>query len=301
MKKKLLVIGSSNMDLVCQIPSFPEPGETIGGGNFDTFLGGKGANQAVAALRSKLCEVLFVTRLGDDSFGNEFLTFFQNEGFDTSYTSQSPNTRNGCALILINQNGENCIALAAGANNTLTPKYLDSLNLPWNEIAMVLIQMEIPSDSILHIQSICKNNNTPLAVNLAPPSTFQPSFFLSIDYLIVNEHEIKAVLESFDLPIIPNHSSQLLSLHQKGVKNIVLTLGEQGLIAINSEANITQLPTQKVKVVDTTAAGDTFCGYFCASLVAGLTFIEALIIARNAATLSVTKLGAIPSIPVATT
>ena len=294
MNGKIVVIGSSNTDMVVQSPHLPAPGETVLGGNFIMNPGGKGANQAVAVARMG-GEVTFIACVGEDMFGKEAIKGFQSHGIDTSYIRMDENAPSGVALIMVDNEGENCISVALGSNSTMQKKDIDRAEDVLNEAAFVLIQLETPLDVVEHAVFTAKNKGINVVLNPAPAQPLSDNLIASLYMITPNETEaelltgIKAVDEN-------TARSAATVLRGKGVGTVVITMGSMGAYVLSDELDLL-IPCPKVKVVDTTAAGDTFNGALVVGLSEGMPLQTAVKFANKAAAYSVTIMGAQASVP----
>jgi len=290
---KILVIGSSNTDLIATVKNFPIAGETIIGKSFLQVMGGKGANQAVAA--HKLGgNVKFITCLGIDANGQNTLKYFREIGLDISSVLLVEEASSGTAIILVDENGENCIVVTPGANNLLLPDYIYKIK---DEIAtcdMVLLQMEIPYGTIKTVCELAYKQQKTIMLNVAPAQHLDRELIKMIDILVVNEIEAETI-SGEKMEVIGKEAvvDKLLNL---GAKTIVLTLGKQGCL-LKNDREFYSIPAFCVKAVDTTAAGDTFCGALAAGLARGEKWKQTLRFASAASAICVTRMGAQPSIP----
>ena len=289
MSKKIVVIGSSNTDMVIKAPRIPVPGETILGGEFKMGPGGKGANQAVAA--AKLGgDVTFICKVGRDMFGENSVKGYQKEGIDTSSTLYS-DLPSGTALIMVDENAENCISVAPGANGDFTPADIESVAHVIKKADYVIFQLEIPVETVLAGAKIAHEAGAYVILNPAPACHLPEELFKYISLATPNQTEI-ALMTGIEDDV----EKAMTKLCEMGVKDIILTLGSKGsAIWDGTKAEI--VPAQKVKAVDTTAAGDTFCGALCVALSEGKTKREAVEFATRASALTVQKMGAQESIP----
>ncbi|MEM6801786.1 MAG: ribokinase [Bacteroidota bacterium] len=294
MNNKIVVIGSSNTDMVIQSNHLPLPGETVLGGEFTMNPGGKGANQAVVAARLG-GEVIFIARVGNDLFGKEAVEGFEKHGIDTSYISMDEETASGIALIMVDEKGENSISVALGANATLTKDYIDAALPQLQESAYVLAQLEIPIASIEYLGKLVREHKFRLVLNPAPAQKLSDEL-LSVVH-IITPNEIEAELLS-GIKVSDQESAKAAAeaLRQKGVDIVIITMGSQGAYVLSDELD-ELIPVQKVKVVDTTAAGDTFNGALVVALSEGKSLTSAIAFANRAAAYSVGILGAQASAP----
>lgn len=294
--RKIVVIGSSNTDMVIRCQRMPRPGETVLGGEFMMNQGGKGANQAVAA--AKLGgDVTFVAKIGNDIFGNQTIDSLRHAGVDTSKITASPQLPSGVALINVDAKGENSISVASGANADLSPADIDNAAGTIAGAAVVLMQLETPIETIIHAAETAKRNGVTVVLNPAPaPSSPLPDELLrNIDIIIPNKTEAE-IITGVTLDAPGSELLALKSLESKGIGTVIFTLGSRGAVLCH-QGECEEVPAVKVKAVDTTAAGDTFCGAFCVALTEGKTIREAIAFGNRAAAISVTRPGAQQSTP----
>ena len=290
---KVVVIGSSNIDMVAQVSHLPAPGETVGDANFMQSLGGKGANQAVAAARLGGC-VTFVTSLGNDMYADILKNHFKKEGITTDYIIDDVNHPTGTALIFVAHSGENCIAVAPGANYSLLPGAITHFSKVVAEADIIVMQAEIPYETIKSIALSAKQKGKKVLFNPAPACLIDEQLMKAIDILVVNKVEA-AFISGIDYT--SNNLEEIAeALIKKGAHNVVITLGSQGVYMKNKTETI-QLPGYKVNAIDTIAAGDTFCGALAVMCAQKGIDIETLAFANAAAAIAVTRSGAQPSIP----
>lgn len=282
------VVGSLNMDLVVQVPHQPIPGETVLGSDYATYPGGKGANQAVAAARAG-GRVQMWGAVGCDGFGQRLRENLEQNGIDTQQlqTLEGPS---GLALITVDPSGQNQIVVSPGANWRYTPQQLP----PFTPAALVLLQLEIPMPTVLAVAEQAFAQGIPILLNPAPIQPLPGSLLRQIRYLVLNETEAASLTQS---PIATPEQALMAAqrLHQQGIPTVILTLGGAGLVWVDGE-DCGYLPAHAVNVVDTTAAGDGFCGALAACLAGGGSLQEALRFANAAAALAVTRAGAQPSL-----
>jgi ribokinase len=291
--KKILVIGSSNTDLITNVERFPKAGETISGKQFLQVMGGKGANQAVAARRLG-ANVKFVTCLGNDPNGQNTLSYFTSEGLDVSNALVVGHAPTGTAVILVNDEGENCIVVTPGANHEILPKHIEEIENEISRVRMVMLQMEIPFSTVTKAITLAWKHHVPVMLNVAPAREVGADLLKMVEILVVNETEGEKVSGQSIAAI--GEEGVIDKLLSMGAKTVILTLGKKGCIVKN--ASITKyVPAFEVEAVDTTAAGDTFCGAVAAALSRGDDLIEAVKFATAASAICVTRMGAQPSIP----
>jgi ribokinase len=290
---KILVIGSSNTDLIAKVERFPVAGETISGKFFMQAMGGKGANQALAAHRAN-GDVCFVTCLGSDANGKNALQYYEAEGLDVSLALEVDDEPTGTAMILVNDEGENIIVITPGANHKLSPAYVSKLSAKISEASMVMLQMEIPFDTVKTVCELAKKSETPVLLNVAPARKIDSSLIKLVDILVVNETEIETICgQRIDDIGEEGVIDIILSM---GASTVILTLGKKGCI-VKSKTIHEHIAAFQVETIDSTAAGDTFCGALVAQLSKGVHIVEATRFATAAAALCVTRIGAQPSIP----
>ena len=290
----LFTIGSSNTDLVIYLDHIPKIGETVIGGESQVIFGGKGANQAVAAKKAG-SDVKFITQLGDDSFGNELIKYFKSIDLPEKYLLIDKNQPSGIAQIFVSKKGENSIAVAAGSNGTLTFEKIEPFINDIAKASLVLIQFEIPLQTILSIINFCNKKGVKVIVNPAPAIKLSKTIFKKIWMITPNETE----LELLTGISISNEKSVLEAakiILDQGVEHCLVTLGGKGSIWINSNG-CTRFKVPKQNAVDSTAAGDVFNGYLAYGITKGFSIRDSILLSHAAATISVTVKGAQTSIP----
>jgi len=294
MHASILVVGSSNTDMVIKADHLPSPGETLIGGHFFMNPGGKGANQAVAAAR---CggHVTFITKTGNDIFGREAIQLFKNEGINTSYVFSSEHHPSGVALITVDKKGENTIVVASGANANLTEKDIRSAETAIEGSSIVLMQLEVPLETVRYVAEVAKLKNKIVVLNPAPACELPNDLLRNISIITPNETEAE-VLTGINVRDMDGAMKAAENLSMKGVNTVIITLGSRGALVLH-ESTFTIIPAMEVNAVDTTAAGDVFNGVLVAALAEGKSILDSVSFACTDATISVTRLGAQASAP----
>ncbi|MNK57146.1 Ribokinase [compost metagenome] len=295
----IVVIGSINMDLVLRVPRMPLPGETLTGGAFRTIPGGKGANQAVACARlsGKVAgaqQVAMVACVGDDAFGATLRAALVGDGIIDSHITTLPGVASGIASILVDDNGQNSIVIAGGANDLLSPAHIDAAKELIEQADIVVLQLETPMATVVHAIKLARSLGKTVVLNPAPAASLPEGVLELVDYLIPNE--IEAAMLAGVSPEGADVKALAAALQKLGSDNVIITLGSKGVHAALYGSDFT-FPAEAVKAVDTTAAGDTFIGGFVAGLASGMDEAEAIQQGQRAAAWSVTKPGAQTSIP----
>ncbi|SDN80459.1 ribokinase [Janthinobacterium sp. OK676] len=295
----IVVIGSINMDLVLRVPRMPLPGETLTGGAFRTIPGGKGANQAVACARlsGKVAgaqQVAMVGCVGDDAFGATLRSALVGDGIIDSHITTLPGVASGIASILVDDNGQNSIVIAGGANDLLSPAHIDAAKALIEQADIVVLQLETPMATVVHAIKLARSLGKTVVLNPAPAASLPEGVLELVDYLIPNE--IEAAMLAGVSPEGADVKALAGALQKLGSDNVIITLGSKGVHAALYGGDYT-FPAEAVKAVDTTAAGDTFIGGFVAGLASGMDEAEAIGQGQRAAAWSVTKPGAQTSIP----
>lgn len=294
--RKIVVIGSSNTDMVVGSPKMPAPGETVMGHEFDIMPGGKGANQAVAAARAK-GKVSFIAKVGDDDFGRNAIAGYKEDNIDTDHIFIDPITPTGIAVIIVEKTtGQNSIVVASGANDKLSVSDIKEVEEIITSADVVLIQLEIPLDVVHYCLKVCKQNDVKTILNPAPAKPLSDEILGLVDIITPNESEIQILtgINPDKALEIKNAATHLL---KKVNDTVIVTLGDNGVYFISKNGDEGFVATTKVKAVDTTAAGDVFNGYLATSIANGENIRTAIALANKAAAISVTRKGAQPSIP----
>lgn len=294
MPNEIIVIGSINTDMVIKAQTFPLPGETLLGGDFFMFPGGKGANQAVAAARLG-GQVAFVARIGNDVFGKQSLSQFGKEGIQTRYISTDPEAPSGVALITVDAKGENTIVVAPGANNRLSESDVDRALADLSDVDVALLQLEIPLATAIYAIQRLGEAGKRVILNPAPAQRLPDDLFAHL-YLITPNQTEAQILTGVRVTDEASALQAASVLRQKGVQQVVLTMGSVGAFVL-TEAGHVLLPAPVVEAVDTTAAGDVFNGALAVAVADGVPIEQAVTYACQAAAVSVTRLGAQASAP----
>lgn len=294
MSEKIVVIGSCNTDMVINMERLPHPGETIIGGNFFMNAGGKGANQAVAAARLG-GNVCFVAKIGNDHFGSRSIEQYKAEGIDVAQVTVDNGHPSGVALIMVDSHGENCIAVASGANARLMPADIDRAKGMIEHGDIVLMQLETPIETVEHAARLAHGEGKRVILNPAPAMALSDALLGKLYMLIANETETELItgVKITDMESVCR-AADIIS--DKGVKNVVITLGSKGAF-VKENGTYHKVPAVKVKAVDATAAGDTFCGAICVALAEHKGILEAVEFANKCASVTVTRMGAQSSLP----
>lgn len=291
----IVVVGSSNTDMVVKADRIPLPGETVIGGEFTVVRGGKGANQAVAAARLG-SRVTLIARVGKDVFGEEAVANLRREGIETDYVFQDAEEPTGVALIFVDREGENSIVVAPGANSKLSPEDVETAGRTISEGSVLVTQLEIPLEAVERAVGLASNAGAQVILNPAPIGESGLPFELlsAVDVLVPNESEARVLL---GLPSGADIDEKTASdLLQTGVKSAVVTLGSRGVLVAEA-SGVERILAVKVEAVDTTGAGDAFIGALASRLLVNSGLREAAAYAVKAAAVSVTKLGAQSSLP----
>jgi ribokinase len=292
--KRVLVVGSSNTDMIIRVPRIPRPGETILGVEFTMAGGGKGANQAVAAARAG-GRVTLVARVGDDVFGERALAGFKADGIDTRFVLRTSGAASGVALIDVDDRGENSISVASGANALLSAADVENAAEAFAAADIVLVQLESPIETVEAAVRKAGEKGVPVILNPAPARPLDGDLLSLVSVLTPNESEAE-LLSGIAVRDADGVQRAAARLRARGAASVVVTLGERGAYASSPEFE-GLVPAFKVDPVDTTAAGDVFNGALAVALAEKRTLRDALRFAQAAAAISVTRPGAQPSAP----
>lgn len=294
MKPKILVIGSSNTDMIVKMPRIPFPGETLLGGEFVTAAGGKGANQAVGAARAG-GDVTFIARVGRDMFGERAVAGFVQDRINVKFVSRDAHSPSGVALIFVAKDGENSIAVASGANAKLSPNDVMRAKTAFVSADVLVMQLETPLSAVLAAAELATKSCVRVVLNPAPARPLPDRLLRCVSILTPNESEAES-LTGIRVNSAKSAAKAAAQLQKRGVQTVIVTLGARGaFVADRDETRL--VPSFKVKPVDTTAAGDVFNGALAVALAEGQPLTYATRFANAAAAISVTRMGAQPSAP----
>ena len=292
--KRIVVLGSTNTDMVITGKKIPVPGETVSGGKFLMNPGGKGANQAVAVARlsAKKGVCTFIAKVGDDLFGRETAVRMKKDAI-SAHLIVDKKEPSGTALILVDSKGQNVISVALGANGTLSPKDVAPFKGEIENAAALLMQLETPLETVEWAAKVAHDAGVPVILNPAPARKLPKALYPLLDWITPNETEAE-ILTGVKVVDVESASKAVDVLKKRGVKNVVITMGSKGAYCGNCRK---LYPCRKVKAVDCVAAGDTFNGAFTVALAEGATCAEAIAFAQKASAISVTRHGAQTSVP----
>jgi ribokinase len=291
---RIVVVGSSNTDMVVKAERIPVPGETVTGGQFVMAAGGKGANQAVAAARLG-AEVTFIAKLGQDMFGDQAVEGYQKEGIVTDLILRDPENHTGVALIMVDEAGENLIAVASGANHALMPEDVERAADRIRAADAVMLQLETPMETVEFTAKLAAEAGVPVILDPAPAAPLADALLAQVAYLTPNESEAER-LTGIQVQDEESAKAAAKKLLESGARHVIVTLGSKGAVVCTPDS-ATLVPGYRVDARDSTAAGDAFNGGLAAALARGLALEDAVRQANLVGALSVTKMGAQPSLP----
>jgi ribokinase len=288
----ILIVGSLNADLVVRVPRFPQPGETISGGDLQIIPGGKGANQAVAAARQG-ASVSMLGRVGNDSFGPELIQNLKQNNVDTSHVQIDSGAATGTAIIVVDAKGQNNIVLSPGGNGQVRPA--DVADISFSDYKLLLLQLEIPIEAVTSAAQRARESGLSVLLNPAPAISLPKKLIARSDFILPNETEL-GLLTNRSVHDIPSAEKAARTLLEDGAQNVIVTLGANGALIVNQEIT-KHIPSFEVQVIDTTAAGDAFIGGFASALLSNKSLEEAVRYGCACGALAATKFGAQPSLP----
>jgi ribokinase len=287
---RVIVIGSANVDLCMNLPLLPTPGETLGGGKFRQTFGGKGANSAVAAAQAG-GNVALIGCVGRDANGAEMMANLRAKNVETTFVEEHPSAPTGVAFIFIDDHAQNMIGVAAGANDEVTPERIDALQAVLQQADVLVIQNEVPEKTVEHLLELAGTKGWRVLYNCAPARKISPRLLALVEWLVVNESEA-ALLSGQPVSSESEAGIAAQALLGHGVKNVLITLGAEGVCVAQNGGSIFHVPAFPVKALDTVGAGDTFCGVLAVACGEGRELAQAVRFAAAAAAISVTRAGA---------
>ncbi|MCI0362004.1 MAG: ribokinase [Planctomycetaceae bacterium] len=293
---RIVVVGSINMDLVARVPHLPRPGETVRGSAFSQVPGGKGANQAVAAALLG-ADVTMIGRVGNDAFGQQLLASLKTQGVHTKHVHVTPDCPSGLALIGVEDSGQNVITVIGGANERLTPEDVQASEAAIADADALLVQLEVPLQTVVAAVQLAAKHGALTILDPAPaPAAPLPAELYGVDLISPNQSEAEALT---GIAVVTMGAAQraAAALHERGVKRVVIKLGERGAFASEIGGEAIQLPAPQVNVVDTTAAGDAFTAALAVALVDGRSLADATRFACTAGSLATTRPGGQDAMP----
>lgn len=295
--RSIVVVGSVNLDLVCMGKRIPAPGETVTGDQFHTFNGGKGANQAVAIGRLGY-PVSMVGKVGDDEFGPRLRQALEDAHVDVSAVGIARGTPSGVAMISVDARGQNSITVVPGANGKLLPRDLEKILPRLRQAGMILSQLEVPLETVEYLAEIAARFEIPLMLDPAPARPIPSRLLRRVTYLTPNEIEATTLCRTASGGLTPqNADAYAEKLLNTGAANVIIKMGGKGAFVAAADGLRTMVPSFKVRVVDSTAAGDAFNAGLAVALMRGITLEEAVRLAAAVAAVSVTRAGAQPAMP----
>jgi ribokinase len=291
----VVVIGSANMDMTVRCKHLPIPGQTILGDGFVTNPGGKGANQAVAAAKLG-AKTQLIARVGNGMFVPRFIESYSKVGLGHDYIIRDSETPSGTALIFVGEDGENMIVVAPGANQKLTTEDVDAAESVIDGAKVMILQLEVPLETVIHAAKLAKEDNTLVILNPAPVRPLPKELLENVDIIVANEVEIAILTGASEVVDTSTAAAACKPLIEQGVAHVITTLGKDGAVLTGGDGT-TKVSGYKVNAVDTTSAGDTFVGALACALTEGFTLENATLFANAAGALTCTKFGAQQSMP----
>lgn len=292
--KRIVIIGSSNIDMIIHCDRLPVQGQIVAGRQFAMKSGGKGANQAIAAARMG-GSVALVTKIGNDLFGKQSLELYESEGIALDYVFSDPDLPSSIGLIMSDSLGEKYISIAQGAIRNLTVEDIDRARPAIERADYLLMELEIPLETAEYVTRIAAEHGVTVILNPSPVQAISPELLRGVQIIIPNKTEA-SLLTGILVDDWASACKAADSIREKGVETVVITLGSKGAL-VRTADGCYEIPAVKVETVDATAAGDTFCGVFCVGLSEGMDVVAAARMANRAAALSVSRLGSQEAIP----
>ncbi len=291
---KIVVIGGSNIDMIIHCDRLPVQGQIVAGRQFAMTSGGKGANQSIAIARMG-GSVSFITKIGNDLFGKQSLELYQSEGISLDYVFSDPDLPSSIGLIMADSLGEKYISIAQGAIRNLSIEDIDKARPAIEQADLLLMELEIPLETAEYVTKIAAKNNVTVILNPSPVQMISSDLLRRVRIIIPNKTEA-SLLTGILVNDWASARKAADSIHEKGIETVIVTLGSKGVL-VRDNGLYYEIPAMKVETVDTTAAGDTFCGVFCVGLCEGLSIDDAARMANRAAAISVSRLGSQEAIP----
>ena len=291
---KIVVIGGSNIDMIIHCDRLPVQGQIVAGRQFAMTSGGKGANQSIAIARMG-GSVSFITKIGNDLFGKQSLELYQSEGISLDYVFSDPDLPSSIGLIMADSLGEKYISIAQGAIRNLSIEDIDKARPAIEQADLLLMELEIPLETAEYVTKIAAKNNVTVILNPSPVQMISSDLLRRVRIIIPNKTEA-SLLTGILVNDWASARKAADSIHEKGIETVIVTLGSKGAL-VRDNGLYYEIPAMKVETVDTTAAGDTFCGVFCVGLCEGLSIDDAARMANRAAAISVSRLGSQEAIP----
>ena len=292
---KVVIVGSLNMDFVIRVSRMPSPGETVLGNDFQIIPGGKGANQAVAAARLGAVTAM-IGKVGADEFGSQLVENLREEGVGVLNVLRDPDAPSGIAMITLDENGQNSIVVASGANMSLTLSEVEAAWSALTDIDVVVMPLEVPLESVEQAAELAREGGARVVLNPAPPRPLSDELLRLVDVLVPNESEAE-MLSGKSLGTAKHAEQAARALQDRGVGAVVLTLGDRGAMVLDSDGQATSLQAHNVEVTDTTAAGDAFVAALAVAIAEGNSILDAARFANAAGALAVMRMGAQPAMP----
>jgi ribokinase len=297
MSDKIAVVGSYNTDWTMYVEKLPSKGETVLAKRFLVGSGGKGSNQAIAARRLGTKDVFFVGCIGNDEYGERALDLWKKEGVDSSFVKKSKEAKTGMALIIVDEDANNTITVYPGANDDLDKEFIERLKPIFSETRLLLLQLETPLPTVMHAASVAKSCGCTVVLNPAPPRPgYTAKMLSSVDVLVPNELEFAALFHGRTSEVSLKEEANRLT-ENSDLGALIVTLGSKGALVTTQKETFLEAPPRVESVIDTTGAGDAFCGALAVALCEGKSIRDATRFANCAAALKTTRRGAVSGVP----